>query len=308
MGLTDKQRADFERDGVLVVEGFADTAACKELIERSGELLEDFEPESISVFTTHEQTRTSDDYFLESGDKVRFFFEEDAFLPDGSLKQAKELSINKIGHAMHDLDPVFSAFSRSAGSGRRCCRRRVRRSEAAAVDVHLQAAEHRRRGDLPPGLARSSTPTRCRASASGSRSRTRRSRTAACGRSPAVTGARCGSSSGVRGRRHEFETLSDAPLPEPGDGRLVPVRDTGGNAGAAARSAAPLQRSEPLAEVAPRVLVARDRGLGRVSHATTGCSAVTTCRFGGSAHERSLARVPSQGAEGACCTTTSMAA
>ncbi len=35
MGLTDKQRADFERDGVLVVEGFADTAACKELIERS---------------------------------------------------------------------------------------------------------------------------------------------------------------------------------------------------------------------------------------------------------------------------------
>ena len=61
------------------------------------------------MFTTHEQTRTSDDYFLESGDKVRFFFEEDAFLPDGSLKQAKELSINKIGHAMHDLDPVFSA-------------------------------------------------------------------------------------------------------------------------------------------------------------------------------------------------------
>ncbi len=114
MGLTEKQRDQFERDGVLVIEGFADTTACKELIERSREMLEEFEPESISVFTTHEQTRTSDDYFLESGDKVRFFFEEDAFLPDGSLKQAKELSINKIGHAMHDLDPVFSSFSRTA--------------------------------------------------------------------------------------------------------------------------------------------------------------------------------------------------
>ena len=114
MGLTEKQRDQFERDGVLVIEGFADIAACKELIERSREMLEDFEPESISVFTTHEQTRTSDDYFLESGDKVRFFFEEDAFLPDGSLKQAKELSINKLGHAMHDLDPVFSSFSRTA--------------------------------------------------------------------------------------------------------------------------------------------------------------------------------------------------
>ncbi len=41
------------------------------------------------------------------------FFEEDAFLPDGTLKQAKERSINKIGHALHDLDPVFSQFSRT---------------------------------------------------------------------------------------------------------------------------------------------------------------------------------------------------
>jgi phytanoyl-CoA hydroxylase len=113
MGLNAQQRSDFERDGVLVVEGFAPAAACRALVERSHELLEAFEPESISVFTTHEQTRTSDDYFLDSGDKVRFFFEEDAFTDDGSLKQAKELSINKIGHALHDLDPLFDDFSRT---------------------------------------------------------------------------------------------------------------------------------------------------------------------------------------------------
>jgi phytanoyl-CoA hydroxylase len=113
MGLNAQQRKDFERDGVLVIEAFADPAACRALIERSQELLEAFEPESISVFTTHEQTRTSDDYFLDSGDKVRFFFEEDAFAEDGSLKQAKELSINKIGHALHDLDPLFDDFSRT---------------------------------------------------------------------------------------------------------------------------------------------------------------------------------------------------
>ena len=53
------------------------------------------------------------DYFLESGDKIRFFFEEHAFLPDGSLRQTKEQSINKIGHALHDLDPVFDRFSRT---------------------------------------------------------------------------------------------------------------------------------------------------------------------------------------------------
>jgi phytanoyl-CoA hydroxylase len=50
---------------------------------------------------------------MESGDKIRFFFEEDAFHPDGTLKQSKEQSINKIGHALHDLDPVFDRFSRT---------------------------------------------------------------------------------------------------------------------------------------------------------------------------------------------------
>ena len=62
--------------------------------------------------STHEQTRRSDDYFLESGDKIRFFFEENAFLPDGSLRESKPRSINKIGHALHDLDSVFDKFSR----------------------------------------------------------------------------------------------------------------------------------------------------------------------------------------------------
>jgi phytanoyl-CoA hydroxylase len=45
---------------------------------------------------------------------VRCFFEEEAFGADGQLRQAKALSINKIGHAMHDLDPVFDAFSHDA--------------------------------------------------------------------------------------------------------------------------------------------------------------------------------------------------
>jgi phytanoyl-CoA hydroxylase len=75
--------------------------------------VQQFDPgELISVFSTREQDRLTDDYFLNSGDKIRCFFEEDAFLPNGALKQEKERSINKIGHALHDFDPVFSAFSR----------------------------------------------------------------------------------------------------------------------------------------------------------------------------------------------------
>ena len=77
-------------------------------------MIREFDPaEVVSIFSTHEQNRVADEYFLNSGDKIRFFFEENAFHPDGTLKYEKEKSINKIGHALHDLDPVFNDFSRT---------------------------------------------------------------------------------------------------------------------------------------------------------------------------------------------------
>ena len=114
MTLSSDQLAQYDRDGFLVLENFVDQSACDGLRARAEELVRDFDPAGVvSIFSTHEQTRTSDDYFLESGDKIRFFFEENAFLPDGTLRQSKERSINKIGHALHDLDPVFDRFSRT---------------------------------------------------------------------------------------------------------------------------------------------------------------------------------------------------
>jgi phytanoyl-CoA hydroxylase len=103
----------YERDGFFVLENFVSAESCDRLRARAAELVREFDPSVVSVFSTHEQTRTSDDYFLGSGDQIRFFFEEDAFNPDGTLKQGKEQSINKIGHALHDLDPVFEQFSRT---------------------------------------------------------------------------------------------------------------------------------------------------------------------------------------------------
>jgi phytanoyl-CoA hydroxylase len=115
MSLTAEHHTQYQRDGFLILRDFVAVAACDRLRTRAVELVREFDPSGlVSIFSTHEQNRLTDDYFLNSGDKIRFFFEEDAFLPDGTLKQSKELSINKIGHALHDLDPVFSKFSRAA--------------------------------------------------------------------------------------------------------------------------------------------------------------------------------------------------
>jgi len=106
-------RLDFERDGYLVLPGFVPEGQCDALRARMAEMLKAFEPAEVAtVFSTRELSHAQDRYFLESGAKVRFFFEEEAFDANGRLKQSKARSINKVGHALHDLDPVFARFSR----------------------------------------------------------------------------------------------------------------------------------------------------------------------------------------------------
>lgn len=110
----DKNLEQFQSDGFLVLEGFNPESECDELINRAAELTADFDYDGHpSVFQTSEQERSSDDYFLNSGDRISFFFEKDAFGNNGGLRNDLFHSLNKIGHALHDLDPVFRKFSRS---------------------------------------------------------------------------------------------------------------------------------------------------------------------------------------------------
>jgi len=106
------QIESYHRDGFLVLPDFVSLEACRRLRERALAIVDAWEPsQERSVFTTNEQERSSNGEFLASGSGTWCFFEEEAFGPDGELTQAKELSINKIGHAQHDLDDEFGRFA-----------------------------------------------------------------------------------------------------------------------------------------------------------------------------------------------------
>lgn len=113
--LSDGQCEEFQKNGYLTIPDFKTVQEIARLRERAGQLVDEFDPaQSRSIFTTQNQETATDMYFLRSDNTMRCFFEEEAFGPDGQLRQAKALSINKIGHAMHDLDPAFGEFSRGA--------------------------------------------------------------------------------------------------------------------------------------------------------------------------------------------------
>ena len=106
----------FRRDGFLVLPDFVAAERCVELRDRAMELAREHvpPPDKATIFTADGRAlHASDEYFLTSGETIRCFFEKDAFNMDGQLRADAHLCLNKLGHAMHDLDPVFDAFSRT---------------------------------------------------------------------------------------------------------------------------------------------------------------------------------------------------
>ena len=116
-GLTSDQLESWERDGYLIMPNALSQTQVNDLLSESNDMLDDFSlnDHPMTKFSTGENSdHVGDDFFLTSGDKIRFFFEEDAFDAEGNLTKPKERSINKIGHYLHRLSPKFGEVSMNA--------------------------------------------------------------------------------------------------------------------------------------------------------------------------------------------------
>ena len=104
----------FSRDGALVSEGFVSIDRCEALRERAQALVKRHAPATgRTVFSVHDQAHARGAYFEQSANSIGVFFEPGAHDAQGNLTVPLVRAVNKLGHAMHDLDPVFNAFSRT---------------------------------------------------------------------------------------------------------------------------------------------------------------------------------------------------
>uniref|UniRef100_A0A4W5RR29 Phytanoyl-CoA dioxygenase domain-containing protein 1 n=1 Tax=Hucho hucho TaxID=62062 RepID=A0A4W5RR29_9TELE len=117
--LTDQDAKKYQEDGYLILDGLLSPAECDELRLRMGEIVDQMDvPEHcrIQFSTNHDEqlkTQGNADYFITSGDKIRFFFEKGVFDDKGDFTVPKERSLNKIGHALHAYEPLYKTATHS---------------------------------------------------------------------------------------------------------------------------------------------------------------------------------------------------
>uniref|UniRef100_A0A8D3DF54 Phytanoyl-CoA dioxygenase domain-containing protein 1 n=1 Tax=Scophthalmus maximus TaxID=52904 RepID=A0A8D3DF54_SCOMX len=106
-------------DGYVVLDGLLTSQECDELRQRMAEIVEQMDvPEHCrTTFSTHPDEQLNKqgnaDYFITSGDKIRFFFEEGVFDDKGEFIIPKQRSLNKVGHALHAYEPLYKKATHS---------------------------------------------------------------------------------------------------------------------------------------------------------------------------------------------------
>ncbi len=109
--LTASQVQSFTQQGFIVLEGALPQAEVESIRSAALRIVEQFDVDQHrTVFSTSDRDRGRDSYFMDSAENVSCFLEADALDDNGQLVKPKQQCINKMGHAMHDLVPEFTAF------------------------------------------------------------------------------------------------------------------------------------------------------------------------------------------------------
>jgi len=115
MKLDSAEANSFHQNGYLVVKELFSNSEVKEMKDACYNLVDKLDPatESAAAFRTGGEQKDRGEYFLTSGDKIRYFYEPGAVDETGSLADGvdKFTSINKIGHALHVLEPTFKKYT-----------------------------------------------------------------------------------------------------------------------------------------------------------------------------------------------------
>uniref|UniRef100_A0A672RW68 Phytanoyl-CoA dioxygenase domain-containing protein 1 n=1 Tax=Sinocyclocheilus grahami TaxID=75366 RepID=A0A672RW68_SINGR len=107
--LTDQNVQKYRDEGYLVLDGLLSPEECDALRDRMSEIIERMDvPEHCRTqfSTDHDEqlkTQGNADYFITSGDKIRFFFEKGVFDDKGEFIVPREQSLNKIGHVHQNV-------------------------------------------------------------------------------------------------------------------------------------------------------------------------------------------------------------
>jgi len=115
--LSETQVSFFNENGYLILREFSTASEMETLKKEMNRLIDDWDPDLDSVFSTQERDLTVDpdaehqeNKFLRSADRIEFFL-DNTFIENGTITKPKHLALNKVGHALHSENQVFEEFT-----------------------------------------------------------------------------------------------------------------------------------------------------------------------------------------------------
>lgn len=110
--LTGEMQSYFDKNGFIILKNYLNSDECQDLVTEGQNLISDFLKTSQEVVKLGSTIQNShqEKFVEDSMDKIKFFFESNAFQKD-ELIVGKSEAVMKIGNALGDLNPKFRAVT-----------------------------------------------------------------------------------------------------------------------------------------------------------------------------------------------------